>query len=263
MSGSYPPLPIDPAARAYLGFERQASAAEMRAVDQAAVRRGVPAELLMENAGRASAAAVRRWMAAAGRGPEQPVLILAGPGNNGGDGCCVARTLAQQGYRPILLTGFPLGAGVRGAPELALHRELALEAASQAPFDVLPLGSGEPQGQGAAEVLERIEAFLRSETLVVDALFGTGLSRPIAAPFLGLLERLAASAAPILCLDLPSGLDADDGRLWGPPIRAVGTVSFGAWKRGLRCGEGPRLAGAVEIAEIGLPLPLIRRLPGL
>lgn len=263
MAERFPRLPIDPLGGAYLGWRRQASAAAMRAVDQAAVQRGVPAELLMENAGRASAAAVRRWLAAAGRGPEQPVLILAGPGNNGGDGFCLARTLANQGHRPVLLPVFRADAGRRRSPELALHQDLAGSAAATAPFPILPLGSGDGLAPVEAESLKQLEAHLRAETLVVDALFGTGLSRPIGPPFLGLLERLAASSAPILCLDLPSGLDADDGRLWGPPLRAVGTVCFGAWKPGLLRGQGPRLAGAVEIAEIGLPLPLIEELEPL
>jgi ADP-dependent NAD(P)H-hydrate dehydratase / NAD(P)H-hydrate epimerase len=234
-----------------------ATAARMRAVDREAVERyGVPAEVLMENAGRAAADAAQLVLAELGR-PAGPVLVLAGPGNNGGDGFCLARTVAARGVAAVL---WEVGRGASESPERRLARELwrrdgGLEA----------LG-GEPAG----DAVERLERLLATggplgapPALVVDALFGTGLARDLAEPYAGVLGGLVRSGTPLLALDLPSGLEADTGRALGPLPVCRMTVTFGALKPGLLEAAGAQAAGRILVAEIGLPQALLAGLEPL
>lgn len=295
----WPRLPLDPNERGHVGWRRCCGAADMRRLDATAVAAGMPAELLMENASRAVARAALRWLGASAGcrapGVSPRVLVLCGPGNNGGDGYGAARTLYQHGVN-VSLAAFPTVPG-RGPATAELRLQLALCAAIAGsarwqrvelpPGDLLR-GGGGPGESGrfpessagsanepatnparssvvgaATRHLPGLVDWLRGFDLVIDALFGTGLARALDAPVSSLLGALVASAAPVLAVDLPSGLDADDGRLWGPVAPAIGTVTFGAWKLGLLGPQGRALAGNVEVAEIGLPLDLVAALPGL
>ena len=102
---------------------------------------------------------------------------------------------------------------------------------------------------------------LKPGVLLVDALLGTGLARRVEGKLAQALEVARDSGQPALAVDLPSGLEADTGARLGPVIPARATVTFGAWKPGLRTAEGARLAGAVTVAEIGLPRALVEDLP--
>ena len=93
--------------------------------------------------------------------------------------------------------------------------------------------------------------------LVVDALFGTGLTRPLRAPWFDLVLALNAAERPTLAVDLPSGLDADTGEVLGAAVRADVTVCFVAMKPGFYLADGPRCAGRVILAEIGIPAALV------
>ncbi len=213
------------------------SRAAVRDLDRRAIEEhGIPSFTLMENAGREAAREVLALRRAAG-----PVVVLCGPGNNGGDGLVVARTL--------------------------LHRDVPVEVAFVGAREQLAAGSADVQlnlalwrdvgGEVAVcttaeEVAERARSWSEASVLV-DALFGTGLSRPLASPWTDAVRAVEAAGVPVLSIDLPSGLDADTGEVLGAAVRADVTVTFLAPKLGFQLREGPRLAGRVLVAEIGVP----------
>ena len=215
------------------------SAGAMRAADAATTdERGVPGRVLMETAGRAAADALcRRWPVA-----DRDVTVLVGTGNNGGDGLVVARVLAARGarVRAVVLRG-------DGSPDrqanLALLRRLADETDA---VDVVPFEDVRQAANAPAD-------------LVVDALLGIGATGELRDPIDALCAWANRQGAPVVALDVPSGLDATTGRAAEHTVRAALTVAFGAVKTGLLVGDGPRVAGAVEAVEIGVPAALLAR----
>ncbi|WP_284155497.1 NAD(P)H-hydrate dehydratase [Sulfuricystis multivorans] len=158
---------------------------------------------------------------------EGKALILAGPGNNGGDAFVVARLLKQAGHLPVVLfAGDParLPEDARGAHGAWLA------------------GGGRCLAQFPEDRFG----------LIVDGLFGIGLARPIDGLYAEWIERANASGAPILALDTPSGLNALTGQVTGPVIRATRTVAFIALKPGLLTGEGPDLCGRIDVCDLDL-----------
>lgn len=205
------------------------TAAAMREAEARAMASGqVTGRALMERAGRAVAAEVhRRW-------PKAPTVVLCGPGNNGGDGYVIARALAEAGHRVQV---FALE-GQRAAPPDAE----AMRAAWHGP--VTPLG-------GLA---------LSDAEVVIDALFGIGLGRPLAgleAPLARLRAWQGPPARAVVAVDLPSGLCADSGRVLGgrsaPHVWADLTLTFHTAKPGHLLAEGPEVCGEVQVLDIGLP----------
>jgi NAD(P)H-hydrate epimerase len=197
------------------------TAAEMAAADAFAVRAGVAAAALMERAGEGVAAlAMRAWS-------KRPVVVLCGPGNNGGDGYVAARRLAEAGW-PVKVAA--LGAGAGASPEAALMAGLWL-----------------------GERLAPTPAALEGAGLIVDALFGAGLTRPLEGAARALIEAANAHPAPVLAVDLPSGIEADTGRVLGVAIRAARTATFFLKKPGHALFPGRAYAGAVEVIDIGIP----------
>jgi NAD(P)H-hydrate epimerase len=207
----------------------------VRGLDRdAEARLGVPGLVLMENAGRGAFEAIRARFGDA----LDHVVIVAGPGQNGGDGFVVARHLLQAGFRPAV---FLLGTA----------SALAGDAASNARM----LGAlGLPIAELSAGELMPLAFALQTATLIVDAVFGTGLARPISGVFADAIE-LMQHAAPVVALDLPSGADADTGAVLGCAPRAALTVTFAAHKRGLHQHPAAALAGDIVCASIGVPLP--------
>jgi len=217
--------------------------AQARELDRRAIEEhGVPASLLMENAGRACAEEAERLL---GAGAAEPVAVLCGPGNNGGDGFVVARTLVNRG-RPARVSYLgPRAKLAQAAGDFALHLALYRDLGHE--VRVL-----ETPAEAAALAPELARA-----ALVVDALFGTGLARPIGKPWRAAIEAVNASRRPVLAVDLPSGLDADRGDVLGVAVRATVTVTFVAPKQGCLVGRGPELCGRLLVAEIGIPRPLL------
>ncbi|MGI1663379.1 NAD(P)H-hydrate epimerase [Palleronia sp. KMU-117] len=220
------------------------TAAQMRAVERAAIESGaVTGRDLMERAGQGVVDAVLGAWPALARAPRR-ALVFCGPGNNGGDGFVVARLLAGRGWTvDVYLLGDP----ARLPPDAKANH--ALWAA---------LGPVHPLSE--FEVRRRWDC-----DLVVDALFGTGLARPL--DDLGdVLSSLAdavlldgaAGTPKVVAVDLPSGLDADTGRVLTPQGGGQGaaaahlTVTFHRLKRGHLAGEGPARCGKVVVADIGL-----------
>lgn len=197
------------------------SLAEMSAADAATIAAGTPGIALMEQAGRAVADAVTRRAR-----PGQRVLVLCGPGNNGGDGFVAARILAERGCHVTL--------ALAGRRE-ALSGDAALAAGAW---------TGPIVQAGAADPAQH--------DLVVDALFGAGLSRPISGETAALVARVNASARPVVAVDVPSGVRGDTGLADGPAIRADETVTFFRLKPGHLLHPGRALCGVVTLADIGI-----------
>jgi hydroxyethylthiazole kinase-like uncharacterized protein yjeF len=193
--------------------------AELRRVEAAA--RGQP---LMERAGTAAAAVARSMISER----DGSVLVLAGPGNNGGDAFVVARHLRAA--------FFDVAVVFRGDPT-----RLPADAADAHRAFV---------GSGGTTVAD-VPAGWRG-SLVVDGLFGIGLARPLAADYGSLVERANESGVPILALDVPTGLDAETGVAFGPTVRAAATATFIALKPGLLTGDGIDCCGDVSVHALGL-----------
>ncbi len=216
------------------------SRAQVRAYDTHAIEeRRVPGVVLMENAGRGPAESIlARLEAAPGGLRAARVAVVAGTGNNGGDGFVVARHLAARGVAVAVVV---VGRVDRIAGDAKLNHEAWVELGGECTF--LPMGT--ERGM--------IDAELADATLVVDALFGTGLDRAVEGTFADAVTAMNDARAPVVALDLPSGLDADTGVVLGVAVEAEATVTFAHRKLGLVTPRGAELAGAVSVAGLGLP----------
>ena len=215
------------------------TAAEMRALDAATIHDiGLPGVVLMETAGRAVAAAAVRAHAERGG----PVAVVCGPGNNGGDGFVCARVLAERG---IDATAYLLGAAAHAKGDARAH------------LDVFTRSGGVVHELADAAALDEHGPAIARARVIVDALFGTGLARPLDGTAASLVAAINASGAFVIAADLPSGLDADTGRALGACVRADVTVTLGLLKIGIASAPGFARAGAVEIADLGIPRRLV------
>ena len=200
-------------------------AEQVRELDRCAIEEhGISAAELMERAGRAAYRILReRWPGADG------LTVLCGVGNNGGDGYVIARLALQEGLSArVLQLGDP--ARLRGD---ALARAEAYRAAGGAvePFRALPPRSG----------------------VIVDAMLGTGLEREVGGEWAEAIGVINAHPAPVLSVDIPSGLQADTGRVLGAAVHADVTVSFIGLKQGMFTGEGPDCCGEVHFDALQVP----------
>lgn len=203
---------------------------QSRELDQHLITKlGIPSLILMENAGRGATDVIEREFPRA-----RSLLVVCGLGNNGGDGLVVARRWLTRGKSVrVYLAGQPA----------------SLSCDARAEWDAyLAVG-----GELAAE--SDLEQALVAADVIVDGLFGTGLSRAIAGANAELIRRINRAGKPIVALDLPSGLDANTGRVLGECVRATCTVSFGAPKRGAFTFAGSAFTGTVHCVDIGAPLP--------
>ncbi|MEM1044359.1 MAG: NAD(P)H-hydrate dehydratase [Bacteroidota bacterium] len=223
-------------------FEPVLSTEAMRAADRQTMEAfGIPGFALMETAGRG---AVDRIEAAFGAMAGRRVLVLAGKGNNGGDGFVVARVLAARGaHVRVVTTATKDNATEDTARNLALFRTLA-----------------EHSDHLALDAFEHTDYLTVSPPpdLVVDALLGIGVTGLLRPPVDALARWANAHEAPIVALDVPTGLDSDTGVAQGGTIRADLTVTMAAPKAGLLFNDGPAHAGRVEVVDIGIPPHLMR-----
>jgi NAD(P)H-hydrate epimerase len=198
------------------------TADEMGRADRLAIEGGVPGATLMERAGRAVAEEVAR------RFPDkETVAILCGPGNNGGDGFVVARHLVDRGYNVRL--GFD-------GDEARLPKDAAAMAKRFT-------GRREPLGPD----------LLSGADVVVDALFGAGLARPVEGALARLIAGVNEVGLPVVAVDVPSGIDGSTGEVRGVAIRATATVTFFRPKPGHLLLPGRLHCGALTVADIGIP----------
>jgi ADP-dependent NAD(P)H-hydrate dehydratase / NAD(P)H-hydrate epimerase len=197
----------------------------------AAERLGIPTLLLMENAGRGAADAILSEFA------PRSVVVVAGTGNNGGDGFVVARHLRLARVSVLVFVVGDVGRMTGDAAVMA--------------------GAWVGMG-GAREVIARPEELSRlvdalgRADLVVDALFGTGLSRPIEGLVASAITAINASSRPVVALDVPSGLDTDTARIWGCAVRATTTVAFSHSKPVHFTATGADYGGTLEVRSIGV-----------
>jgi ADP-dependent NAD(P)H-hydrate dehydratase / NAD(P)H-hydrate epimerase len=192
---------------------------------EAAAREAFPNAELMERAGLAAAERARQLLGAAGAS----VLVLAGPGNNGGDAFVVARHLRAWSYHVDVVF-------VGDAQRLPADAHAALQAL---------------QAEGDGELLQTIPARQRYD-LIVDGLFGTGVSRALDKPYATLVADATELGAPVLALDMPSGINANTGGVMGAALRAQHTITFIALKPGLLTLDGPDYRGELSVDKLGL-----------
>jgi hydroxyethylthiazole kinase-like uncharacterized protein yjeF len=209
------------------------SAAQMRAVDKAAIETlGLPGLVLMENAGRGVAALIAAARPMAGR----DVRVVCGVGQNGGDGFVIARHLANAGARVTVLLAAPRS-------KLAGDADLFAGVVERDARVVLR--------DGSAGDVALWRSLVAGAEVLVDAVFGTGLRSDVTGAPAAAIEAMNASGAWRVAVDLPSGLDADTGRVRGVAVRADLTATMGARKLGLALDpEAP--VGRVEVVDLGV-----------
>jgi ADP-dependent NAD(P)H-hydrate dehydratase / NAD(P)H-hydrate epimerase len=205
------------------------SNAEMEEADRLTIAGGIAGLTLMENAGKAVAQAVSGRQGAGGR-----VVVLAGPGNNGGDGFVAARLLAERGYAvTVLLT----------------------EALDKLKGDAAAAAKAWGRGVAVATPDE-----LAGADIIIDALFGAGLDRPVSGLAQAMIEAANAQAAPVVAVDLPSGINGTTGAVMGTAIKAQQTVTFFRKKPGHLLMPGRAYCGKVSLAPIGIPATVLERI---
>jgi NAD(P)H-hydrate epimerase len=249
---------------------RPLSRDEVRRLDvQAATQLALPTLLLMENAGRGAAGWLAELSGAippdAGGRPVlasvttgvldsshglalAKVLILCGPGNNGGDGAVVARHLNAWGF-PVRVLWFTQSDQLRGdaAAQWNILQRSNIEQSNC--FDAPPIGTGLDD--------TRLSEIMSQADWIVDGVLGTGLSRPVEGPLKTVIDLMNQSGKPIFALDLPSGLDADTGEPLGVAVRACATATFVSAKMGFGLACARDYIGKVAVIDIGLPRCLL------
>jgi ADP-dependent NAD(P)H-hydrate dehydratase / NAD(P)H-hydrate epimerase len=213
---------------------------DMKKIDEAAAREhSIPLSRLMEAAG---AAVVRRMEERWKDLPEMTVGVLCGKGHNGGDGLVVARLLKQKKASVVaVLTG--------ETDDLAEETKGQYQKAKAAKVPILQLLE--------AGNLGSIRAALEECDLLVDALLGTGLSRPVEGPTKDLIQLVRNLGKPVVAVDIPSGMSADTGSPMGEALPAEMTVTFGLPKIGFYSPLGASLSGRVLLEDIGFPESLL------
>lgn len=224
---------------------RVVNAQEMRNIDRTAINDyGIPGIVLMENAGLAVVKAIREILGEIGG---KAVTIFAGKGNNGGDGLVVARHLHNSGAEVKVLL-------------LADPGEITGDAA-------INLNIWTKMGQKIYPVFRSddfnvVRLFLVKTDLIVDAIYGTGFKGSVREPVGRILEAINASRKPVVAVDIPSGLEADTGKVNGPCVRATTTVTFALPKLGLFFEHGTGYVGELIVADISIP-PVLYESQGL
>ncbi len=203
---------------------------QMGRADAMAVEQGVNSLTLMENAGQGAFRAIRKQFV------RQSVLVLCGPGNNGGDGFVVARLLSEAGW-PVRLALMGKISKLRG------------DAATNA-------------SRWVGEVQSLTPDLLNSTGLIVDALLGAGLDRDVTGALADLIQRINESKCPVIAIDVPSGLDGASGQIRGFAVQADLTVTFFRKKPGHLLYPGRRLCGEVKVVDIGIPAKVLSEING-
>lgn len=211
---------------------------EVRAFDNWAINTlGIPGAVLMENAGRSCAELIKEKLAGTGTAR---VCIFCGTGNNGGDGFVIARHLSDGGFRVTVVI-----CGDRSKIKGDAKKNLDVLERLGLPIHTLDLDRGDVSGQ--------VQAFAGGADMIVDALFGTGLSGQLDGKYRQLIEGVNSQRCPIVAVDIPSGLDCDSGQPLGAAIKATYTVTFVAVKKGFTVADNASgYTGEIFVASIGV-----------
>jgi ADP-dependent NAD(P)H-hydrate dehydratase / NAD(P)H-hydrate epimerase len=202
--------------------------AEMAEADRLTIAAGMPGIELMENAGRAVAEA------AIGSMQGRRVVVVAGPGNNGGDGFVAARLLAERGH-PVRVSFVGDRKRLRGDAALAA-------------------------GRWSGQVEEASPAAVAKCDVIIDALFGAGLDREVAGLPRAMIEAMNASEVPVVAVDLPSGVNGTSGAVMGTAVNANHTVTFFRCKTGHLLLPGRLHCGAIHVADIDIPAAVLEQI---
>jgi NAD(P)H-hydrate epimerase len=220
------------------------TAAQMQAVDRRTIDEiGLPGVVLMENAGRGVAEEISRRYAGAG---SPRALILAGKGNNGGDGYVVARHLLDRGW---------------AVQTLVLAERSAIGGDAGLNLAALEKCGGAVACTADSESLGSLLAASGDCTVLVDALFGTGLTKPVEGLYRQAIEWLNRQGRPVVAVDIPSGVDASTGRILGAAVRAALTITFAFPKIGQVSYPGAGLVGELVTVDIGIPAAVAGDVP--
>jgi len=216
------------------------TAGEMRNIDSQTINEiGIPGIVLMENAGLAVVNVIERDFPLS---TFRNVAIFAGKGNNGGDGLVIARYLAHKGYDvTIYLLAEPEKFSGDALTNLKIAQNIGL--------NIDYILSDEQLNEKKGNILQN--------DIIVDAIFGTGLSGPVRGFASNVIDYLNSTKIPIIAVDLPSGLDSDTGKVEGSCIKAKITVTMALPKRGLLLYPGANFVGKLNIADIGIPQTVI------
>ena len=223
------------------------NAAEMRRLDQSAINEyHIPGIVLMENAGLGTVRMMEREL---GPPANSFALIFIGPGNNGGDGLVIGRHLHQRGCKPIfffLVTPDSLRGDA--AANMAIVRKLRL------PYHII---DSESRVQTLPVLYKQFVSQGKPCYAIVDALFGTGIIRTVAGQYAKTIDFINLSdsvrGVPVVAIDIPSGIDSDNGKVLGNCIRANYTATYGCAKPGHVLRHGPEFSGKIEVIDIGIP----------
>ena len=208
---------------------RSISVSQAKAFDRSAQEKfGIPSIILMENAGRSVAEEALRML-----GRRKRVAVLCGVGNNGGDGLVAARHLLNAGIKvKVYLLG--KASKLKSDPKINLNILKKMR-----------------QKIARTRSVKDLRDIRRSD-LVIDAIFGIGLSSDIREPHAQMIDFINKSRKPVLAVDVPSGLDADSGKVLGRAIRAKRTVTFVALKKGFSRVDGLKCCGKIIVRDIGI-----------
>ena len=215
---------------------------QIRELDRKAIEDyGIPGVVLMENAGRGAAQIASEML---GDLHGKRIVVFCGKGNNGGDGCVVARHLHNAGATVNIVLACP-------AQQIYPERDagINLGIAMKMIPPVLAADAEQTQLQ-AAGLAKRAD-------LIIDALLGTGLTGDVREPYLSLIRLINAGDKPVLSIDIPSGLDANTGKVLRAAVRATRTATFVLAKDGFEANDGPKHTGTVTVVDIGVPATLV------
>ena len=206
---------------------------EMGAADRATIASGTPSMLLMERAGRAVADRAMELLSRTGTSRGGEIVVLCGPGNNGGDGYVAARLLAAEGHSVRVIAAAAMADSTGDGATAALAWQGAVSALN------------DPAAPSPADLIG-------NPALIIDAVFGAGLSRAVDGRIAALLDGARAAGCPCLAVDMPSGVDGETGQVRGTALEAEATVTFHRLKPGHLLHPGRSLCGPVHVADIGI-----------
>jgi NAD(P)H-hydrate epimerase len=210
---------------------------QVRAVDSWAINElGIPGVVLMENAGRSCAELIKEKLKAI---TYPKVCIFCGTGNNGGDGYVIARHLLNSDFEVALVI-----CGDR--TKIKGDAKINLDILDKLHQPIVQLNPKED------DISAQVKKFTADSDMIVDGLFGTGLSGQLREDYIKLIETINACDCPILAVDIPSGLDCDTGKPLGAAVKADYTVTFVAVKKGFACESAASYTGEIYVASIGI-----------